>query len=217
MPDRHRTREQVRGHHDAWAAYAPGKRNGPGRHLWGEWEEVCVAVRPEPTAHAVLVRASAGDPEALAQIMAAHSGDMVRICMVICGDPDVAHEAVQAAWTSAWRRLGSLRNPDRLRPWLMTIAANQARQMLRSARRRRAHEGSLTPSSPVDPGSRVDLLDLAEALSHLRPDERRLLGLRFVGGLTSEEIAQELGGSASGVRGRLAGIVKRLRTELDHV
>lgn len=175
-----------------------------------------MAVRPEPTAHAVLIRASNGDPEALAQIMAAHSGDMARICMVICGDPDVAHEAVQAAWAAAWRRLGSLRDPDRLRPWLMTIAANQARQMLRSARRRSGYEGSVTPQPPVDPGSRAELLDLAEALSHLEPDERRLLGLRFVGGLTSEEIAHELGGSASGVRGRVARIVKRLRTQLEH-
>ncbi len=176
-----------------------------------------MAVRREPTAHAVLIRASTGDPEALAQIMAAHSGDMARVSMVICGDPDVAHEAVQAAWASAWRRLGSLRDPDRLRPWLMAIAANQARQLLRSSRRRRAYEGSLMPAVPVDPGARPELLDLAEAVSRLEPDERRLLGLRFVGGLTSEEIARELGGSASAVRGRLARVVKRLRTDLEDV
>lgn len=174
-----------------------------------------MAVHREPIAHAVLIRASDGDPGALAQIMAAHSGDMARVCMVICGDPDVAHEAVQAAWVSAWRRLGSLRDPDRLRPWLISIAANQARQMLRSARRRHGYEGSVTPPVAVDPGSRAELLDLAEAVSHLEPDERRLLGLRFVGGLTSEEIARELGGSASAVRGRIARIVKRLRTELS--
>jgi len=175
-----------------------------------------VAVHREPIVHAVLIRASNGDPEALAQIMAAHSGDMARVCMVISGDPDVAHEAVQAAWASAWRRLGSLRDPDRLRPWLISIAANQARQILRSARRRRSYEDSVTPQPPIDPGSRAELIDLAEAVSHLEPDQRRLLGLRFVGGLTSEEIARELGGSASAVRGRIARIVKRLRTELDH-
>lgn len=173
-----------------------------------------MAVRRDPIAHAVLIRASTGDPEALAQIMATHSGDMARVCMVICGDPDVAHEAVQAAWASAWRRLGSLRDPDRLRPWLMAIAANQVRQLLWSARRRRAYEGSVTPAAPVDPGSRPELLDLADAIAHLHADERRLLGLRFVGGLTSEEIASELGGSASAIRGRLARVVKRLRTEL---
>lgn len=175
-----------------------------------------MTVRREPIAHAVLIRAAAGDVDALAQVMAAHSGDMARVCMVICGDPDVAHEAVQAAWASTWTRLGSLRDPDRLRPWLIAIAANHARQIVRGARRRRGYEAAVTAPMPVDPGSRAELLDLAEAVADLQPDERRLLGLRFAGGLTSEEIARELGGSASAIRGRLARIVKRLRIELDH-
>lgn len=170
--------------------------------------------RGEPIGPAVLIRASTGDVGALAQIMAAHSSDMARVCMVVCGDPDVTSEAVQAAWVEAWRRLGSLRESDRLRPWLMTIAANKARQLLRSARRRRTYEGSLTVPPATDPGSRAELLDLAEAVSLLQPDDRRLLGLRFAVGLTSEEIARELGGSASAIRGRLARVVKRLRLEL---
>ena len=173
-----------------------------------------MAVRREPIAHAVLIRAATGDADALAQVMAAHSGDMARVCMVICGDPDVAHEAVQAAWASAWPRLASLRDPDRLRPWLIAIAANQARQIVRGARRRRAHESSVTSAAPIDPGSRAELLDLADAVSNLQPDDRRLLGMRFAAGLTSEEIARELGGSASAVRGRLARIVAQLRAEL---
>jgi RNA polymerase sigma-70 factor, ECF subfamily len=174
----------------------------------------CVADRGEPIGAAVLIRASTGDAKALAQIMAAHSGDMARVCMVVCGDPDVTIEAVQAAWVEAWPRLGSLRDSARLRPWLMTIAANKARQLLRSASRRRSYEGSITPAAAIDPGSRAELLDLAEAVSHLQPDDRRLLGLRFAVGLTSEEIARELGGSASAIRGRLARVVKRLRLEL---
>lgn len=170
--------------------------------------------RGEPIAPAVLIRASAGDAGAFAQIMAAHSGDMARVCMVISGDPDVTNEAVQSAWVEAWRRLGSLRDPDRLRPWLMTIAANKARQQMRSARRRLVYEGSLTPAPAIDPGTRAELLDLAEAVGRLRPDERRLLGLRFAVGLTSAEIARELGGSPSATRGRLARVVRRLRSEL---
>jgi RNA polymerase sigma factor (sigma-70 family) len=59
-----------------------------------------------------------------------------------------------------------------------------------------------------------DLLDLADAVSRLEPDERRLLALRYVADLTSDDIAREVGGSASSVRGRLARIIRRLRTEL---
>ena len=45
---------------------------------------------------------------------------MTRVCFVICGDLDIADEAVQAAWPIVWRKLGGLREPERLRPWLVS-------------------------------------------------------------------------------------------------
>jgi RNA polymerase sigma-70 factor (ECF subfamily) len=60
--------------------------------------------------------AAAGDEIAFARIIQAHHGDMTRVCYVICGDLDVADEAAQAAWPIVWRKLGSLRDPGRLRP-----------------------------------------------------------------------------------------------------
>jgi DNA-directed RNA polymerase specialized sigma24 family protein len=41
--------------------------------------------------------AGAGDETAFARIIRAHHDDMTRVCFVICGDLDVADEAVQAA------------------------------------------------------------------------------------------------------------------------
>ena len=66
-------------------------------------------------------RAAAGDADALARIVGAYHDDMARIAFVICGDADLAQDAVQAAWPMAWRKLGSLREPERLRPWLMSV------------------------------------------------------------------------------------------------
>ena len=57
--------------------------------------------------------AAAGDEAAFTRIVRAHHDDMTRVCFVICGDLDVADEAVQAAWPIAWRKLGSLRDPGR--------------------------------------------------------------------------------------------------------
>ena len=67
-----------------------------------------------------------------------------------------------------------------------------------------------------DPADHIPTLDLARALARLGPDDRTLLALRFVAGLDSNEIATQLGISASGVRSRLARLVDRLRKELDH-
>ena len=169
----------------------------------------------ESNVASLVADAAAGDPEALARIMATHDADMARVCMVICGEMSLAHEALQLAWISAWRRLGTLREPDRLRPWLVSVAANEARQLLRRESRRRGHEGQAPIGwTPPDPASRAGWLDLQTALRRLDPDERRLLALRLVAGLTSEEVARELGGTASAIRGRLARLLARLRREL---
>src|SRR4051812_19418818 len=124
---------------------------------------------------------------------------MARVAFVVCGDVEIAQEAVQAAWQKAWTKLGTIRAADRLRPWLVSIAANEARQLIRSRNRRwlretaveadeqpRAHVGS-------DPASRAAQLDLANALAGLDPDDRALIALRYAAGLTSDEIGRAIG------------------------
>lgn len=165
---------------------------------------------------ALITRAAAGDEAAFARIVQAHHDDMTRVCFVICGDLDVADEAVQAAWAVVWRKLGSLRDPDRLRPWLVSVAANEARQLSRRRRRRAIVElavaAAATPGG--DPAVRVGDLDLANALARLHPDDRALLALRYVAGFDSTELARATGRSPSGTRARLARLLDRLRTEL---
>jgi RNA polymerase sigma-70 factor (ECF subfamily) len=166
-------------------------------------------------ARSLVEAAASGDADALARIMAAYDGDMTRLCMAITGDPHTARDAVAAAWPIAWRKLGSLRDPDRLRPWLMSVAGNQAKQLLRSARRRETHERRVAPAPSSDPADRAGELDLAAALARLGPDDRRLIGMRYLAGLTSEEIAGGTGETAAAIRGRLARLLARLRTELS--
>ena len=116
---------------------------------------------------------------------------MVRISYLVCGDVEVAHEAVAAAWAIAWRKLRTLREPERLRPWLTAIAANEARRFAGRQREHRHHVVELEMAeSELDAGpgaharSQVgaDVLDLRDALRKLEPSAR-LLALRYVGGL----------------------------------
>jgi len=161
-------------------------------------------------------RAVAGDEAAFGRIIKAHHDPMTRISYLICGDLDAADEAVQAAWQIAWRRLGSLHEPERIRSWLVSIAANEARQLLRRQRRRTVVELKLADRSATgtDPGTRVGDLDLVNALARLHPDDRALLALRYVAGFDATELGRATGRSASGTRARLARLLKRLRTEL---
>ncbi|MEO6208469.1 MAG: RNA polymerase sigma factor [Candidatus Limnocylindrales bacterium] len=165
-------------------------------------------------AGAIIDRAIEGDEMAFARIVAVYHGDMARIAYFVSGDLDVAADAEQAAWTITWRRLGTLRDPARLRAWLMSVAANEARQIMRSQRRRTVRELAVDgPASSPDP-DRAALIDLANAVAHLDHRDRTLLGLRYIADLDSETIGRELGLSASGVRVRLHRLLGRLREEL---
>ena len=112
--------------------------------------------------------------------------------------------------------LGSLRDPERLRPWLMAVAANEARQILRRQRRYQVVQIEVADigSPHGDPAAHTALADLAVALGRLSPEDRTLLALRHVAGFDATEIGRELGMSASGVRSRLARLLERLRSEL---
>ena len=70
-------------------------------------------------------------------------------------------------------------------------------------------------ASAPDPAMNAALLDLADAMRRLDPDDRALLALRYVADFDSTELGRALGMSPSGVRTRLARLLARLRTELD--
>jgi RNA polymerase sigma factor (sigma-70 family) len=172
-----------------------------------------VTAEPE-TQRSMIELAIAGDEVAFARIVAAHHNDMARIAFFVCGDLDIAEEAEQSAWAVVYRRLKNLRDPDRLRPWLMSVAANEARQMVRSRGRRTVRElavGDTTQPRDVDHAA---MIDLADALGRLDPRDRAIVGLRFIGGFDSWEIGQAMGMTASGVRVRLHRLLGRLRKDL---
>jgi RNA polymerase sigma-70 factor (ECF subfamily) len=176
-----------------------------------------LATAPTPE---VLARAQTGEREAFTELVERHHAELVRIAYAVTGDLDAARDSAQLAWIKAWQRLPTLREPDRLRSWLIAIAANEARQHVRARRRRRVRE--ITPINLEErAGSDTDLssadrMDLASALVHLGPSDRQLLAMRYLGGLSAEEIGASIGMTASGVRTRLSRVIARLREELIH-
>jgi RNA polymerase sigma-70 factor (ECF subfamily) len=171
----------------------------------------------DATAAATMVRLAAdGDEPAFARLVAEHHPAMARVAYVVTGDAELTRDAVQSAWSIAWRRLEGVRDPGQIRAWLVAIAANEARQVMRRRRRVTIVDISeaLDRAGGNDPADVIDVLDLERVLRKLAPDERVLLALRFVAGLDSTEIAAQLGLSASGVRSRLARLLERLRADL---
>jgi DNA-directed RNA polymerase specialized sigma24 family protein len=115
----------------------------------------------------------------------------------------------QSAWTIAWRRLGSLRDVAQVRSWLIAIAANEAASI---AGENAARPWSTYRTPWTELAQRTPPTTSMSSISSVRfaawaPTTRRLLALRFAGGLDSNEISQYLGLSASGVRSRLSRLI----------
>ena len=160
--------------------------------------------------------AADGDEVAFARLVAIHYADMARVAYVIIGDAALAQDAVQSAWVIAWRKLRSVRDPQRPRPWLLAIAVNEARQIVRRQRRVSVVEidPQLRAAPWSDPAVGIARLDLTRALAQLTPDDRALLALRYVAGIDAAELGTLTGRSASGTRTRLSRLTARMRQEL---
>ena len=166
----------------------------------------------------VIARAAAGDMAAFSWIVTEYHEDMRRVCFVVTGDEGVAEEAVASAWAIAWRKLGSVREAARLRAWLVSVAVNEARQLVRARRRRSVVEIPVThidqDVSPADPEAAIDAIDLRNALAQLDPRDRALLAMRYLAGFDATELAWATGRSPSGTRARLGRLLHRLQKEL---
>jgi RNA polymerase sigma-70 factor (ECF subfamily) len=166
----------------------------------------------------VVEQAVLGDETAFARLIAAYHADMIRVAYVTCGqDADMAEDAVQSAWIIAWKKLASVRDRDSVKGWLIAVAANEARQLVRRRSRRSLVEIKFgLPDPDGNPSDEIDRVDLVNALRRLKAEDRMLLALRYVAGFDSTEIAERTGRSPSGTRARLGRLLDRLRGELEH-
>ncbi len=95
----------------------------------------------------------AGDREAFGQIVERHQSLICALAYCACGDLARAEDLAQETFLAAWRRLGELREPSKLRSWLCGIVRNLAANAARRDFRRGAPEsleGVAEPMSPED-------------------------------------------------------------------
>src|ERR687887_1385272 len=106
-----------------------------------------------------------------------------RICRGIA--PDRSEDAAQEALIAILKNLRQLREPDALRSWARRIAAREA---IRAARQSRARPAQPPPDVPA-PGHPSLSVEIRDQLERLEPEQRAVLVLREVEGLSEQEAA----------------------------
>jgi RNA polymerase sigma-70 factor (ECF subfamily) len=163
----------------------------------------------------LIAQARRGDAAAYATLVRAHQDVAFRTAMLITGHAQDAEEAAQDGFLKAWRALHRFRAGEPLRPWLLTIVANEARNRRRAAGRREhlalRAAAALTPAGEE---SGFDHDGLAAAIGRLREEDRLVIGCRFLLDLSEAETAAALGVARGTVKSRLSRALGRLREEV---
>ena len=73
----------------------------------------------------------AGRPGGLAAAYDRYARPLHAYCCTMLGEPSDAADAVQDTFVIAAAKLGGLRDPNRLRPWLYAVARNECHRRLR--------------------------------------------------------------------------------------
>ena len=171
----------------------------------------------------LVAHARRGDLDAFEQLVREHQGMAFRTAYVITGSAADAEEAAQDAFVKAHRALGRFREGSPLRPWLLAIVANEARNRRRAAARRTRFELHLAeerPSRDAAPSPEAALLAreqrqrLLAAIETLGEEQRQVVACRHLLGLSEQETAAALGCRPGTVKSRLSRALARLEEEL---
>jgi len=167
-------------------------------------------------------RVHAGDPEAFRELFDEHARSVYNHAFRLTGNWSAAEDVVSLTFLEAWRlreRVDVSVDGGSLRPWLLGIATNVARNVRRAARR---HDGALArlPKEEATPDFAEEITDqmsdrdrlalVRTALAALRKPEREVLALCVWSGLDYAEAAEALGVPIGTVRSRLSRARKKL-------
>lgn len=170
---------------------------------------------------ALVARARAGDADAWAALVGNHQEPVFRLAYLILGDAADAEDVAQEAFVRAYLALARFDANRPLRPWLLSIAANLARNRRRSLGRywaamqraflaepRRHH-------APPERTPASDARRLREAVGRLRPDARDVVYLRYFLGLSEAETAAALDIPPGTAKSRHSRALAQLRAIID--
>jgi RNA polymerase sigma-70 factor (ECF subfamily) len=168
-------------------------------------------------------RAKRGDLHAWETLVRRYQGIAFRTAYLLSGSASDAEEAAQDGFVKAYRALGRFRRGAPLRPWLLRIVANEARNRRRAAGRRDAlalraaaqdRPGDAVPSPEAALLAGESHETLLAAVNALSEEHRLAIACRYFLELSEEETAAALGVRRGTVKSRLARALARLRDEL---
>src|SRR5262249_3179350 len=140
----------------------------------------------------------------------------------VLGNREDARDAAQDAFVKCWNARDQLGQVVNLRAWIFRVAFNTAKDLQRSAWKRRAKplraEQHTMPGKETAPVAvlerKEEVESLRRAILDLREDEKEVFLLRQSGELTYEQIAEMRGCPVGTIKTQMRAALEKLRKVL---
>lgn len=167
----------------------------------------------------LVAAARAGDPESLTALVSNAHPHVRRFARTLCATPEDAEDAAQEALIVLYRKIGTLRATAALASWMFRIIRNECVRRARLTPRPTPPPAvASTPSAEAEMFRRLEGARVAAAIADLPGDQREVLVMRDVQGLSGQAVAAALGLSTPAMKSRLhraRATVHRRLAELD--
>lgn len=178
----------------------------------------------------IVERAGKGDEDAFEQLVTAYESMVYNLSLRMTGDRDEAFDLTQETFLKAWHAVALFQFDCKFSTWLCRIASNTCIDHLRRQRRHPTlsltaldeenipYERAIADSSQDPAGLLEQVLDremIDSAMKRLPPDDRLILSLRAIDGMSYAEIGEAMALKAGTVKSRLARAREKMRRLLD--
>ncbi len=193
-----------------------GRRSG-----WGQ----SVAVVEDESEASLVVRATQRDTDAFSQLYHLYFDRVYRYARLRLRNPADAEDVTAAVFLSAWRGIDRFcpKHETSFAGWLFRLAHNTVVDRYRRLRETVSLDGPEAPytgdvafpSPEAELEWRLTLVELHEALQSLTDEQREVVLLRFVEGLSAREVGTIMGKHEGTVRGMQFRAIEALRRALS--
>ncbi|HEY3959939.1 MAG TPA: RNA polymerase sigma factor [Solirubrobacteraceae bacterium] len=162
----------------------------------------------------VVTAAQQGDTRAIATLLSGSHAHVRRFARTLCATPEDAEDAAQEALIVMYRKIGTLRATAALASWMFQIVRNECIRRTRVTLNRRLPVATAVPSAEEAALAHLEIERIVDSIAKLPPEQRAVLVLRDVHGLSGAATAQTLGLSRAAMKSRLHRGREALRSGL---
>jgi len=162
----------------------------------------------------IVSAAQQGDPRAISTLVSGSHAHVQRFARTLCSTPEDAEDAAQEALIVLYRKIGTLRATAALASWMFQIVRNECIRRSRITLRRPLSAHMDEPSAEDAALARLEIERIVDSIAGLPSEQRAVLVLRDIQGLSGAATAQSLGLSRAAMKSRLHRGRQTLRLRL---